>query len=234
MPTSNRRISNNCFILRDSTRIGTILRYVRNQRVAGHHAVCAQSHGFLAPGQCADGFFQPSLGPQKRRTASFCASRTPTSSAASCAFATSSWPICAGWDWTGMRGRMSAGPRRRIRQAQRGEFYRAAVRAIGGARTSLSVLLHAAGSGAVAKAAAHVGQAAALCRNLPGTDGGAARRAGGARPEADAAVCRAGDENHRIHRRGTRAAAICAQRHRRLHHSPRRRHAGVLLLQCRR
>src|ERR1700678_4612820 len=40
-----------CFMLRDSTRIGTILRYVRNARLAArHHALCTQPHRFPAFG----------------------------------------------------------------------------------------------------------------------------------------------------------------------------------------
>ncbi len=63
--------SSSCFMLRDSTRIGTILRYVRIKSAARRHAFCAQSHRLLAPRQCADGVFQPPLGAQKRRAVHF-------------------------------------------------------------------------------------------------------------------------------------------------------------------
>src|SRR6202789_2747937 len=40
-----------CFMLRDSTRIGTILRYVRNARLSAcHDALCAQPDRFPALG----------------------------------------------------------------------------------------------------------------------------------------------------------------------------------------
>jgi glutamyl-tRNA synthetase len=43
-----------------------------------------------------------------------------------------------------------------------------------------------------------------------------------------------GRSGHRVHRHGARAAAIRIERYRRLHHSARQRHFGILLLQRRR
>ncbi len=62
-------------------------------------------------------------------------------------------------------------------------------------RSRLPLLLHARGAGAVAQAAAHVGQTAALRGNLPASDGGATRRAGDPRPEADLALRGAADQS---------------------------------------
>src|SRR5271165_5615369 len=51
VPNINPTVTSSCFMLRDSTRIGTILRYVRTLRfLARDHAVCTQPHRFLAPG----------------------------------------------------------------------------------------------------------------------------------------------------------------------------------------
>ena len=114
-----------------------------------------------------------------------------------------------GLDWD--EGPDVGGPSAPYSQAERGEFYRGLVRALGGGGHGLSLLLHGRGAGAVAKTAAHGGQTAALCRHLPASDGRAARRAGGAGPEADAAICRARRPDDRIHRCRARAATLREQ-----------------------
>src|SRR5882757_7708309 len=67
MAKSSPRTSSSCFILRDSTRMGTILTHV----VASHHTVCAQSDRIPAFGKCTNGLFQPSVGAEERRAVYF-------------------------------------------------------------------------------------------------------------------------------------------------------------------
>src|SRR5665213_2773475 len=66
----NPAMSTSCFMLRDSTRMGTILRYVLHRHTR-RYEVCTQSHRLLASGQRANGLFQPPMGPQKRRPLHF-------------------------------------------------------------------------------------------------------------------------------------------------------------------
>src|ERR1700733_13321213 len=97
-----------------------------------------------------------------------------------------------GLDWD--EGPDVGGPSAPYRQGGGGGVVRTTV----GASLSLPVLLHGGGSGAVAQAAAHVGQGAPLRGHLQSPHGGGTRRARGARIEADAALCRAHRSDHRV------------------------------------
>ncbi len=54
---SNPTVTISCFMLRDSTRMGTILRYVLNSCTASRHPVCTQPHGSLHLGNARTAFF---------------------------------------------------------------------------------------------------------------------------------------------------------------------------------
>ncbi len=138
-----------------------------------------------------------------------------------------------GLDWD--EGPDVGGPSAPYAQSERGDFYRQLFARSGGrAAGHIACYCTAEELELSRKLAAHGGQAAALCGDLPDLDGGAARGARGARTEADAALRGARRRRDRIHRSRPWAAEILVERYRRFHHPARGWHLGVLLLQCRR
>ena len=184
-----------CFIRRDSTRIGTILRYVLNQRFAGHHTFCAQSR----PDRCiwempgprfsaicgharpADSFILRIEDTDLERSQD----RVPRAAHGRHALAGSG---------LGRRARISAAHPAPYCQAQRGEFYRTLydqLQARGRAYPCYCTAEELELSRKLQRMSGKPPRYAGTCRE---SDGGAARRAGSSRPQAGAAICGSGDE----------------------------------------
>jgi nondiscriminating glutamyl-tRNA synthetase len=169
--------------------MGTILRYA--YVLTSRHPVCAQPHRCLAPRQCAHRIFQLSYGPA-RAAGRFILRIEDTDVERSelrfrdALIAELRW---LGLDWD--EGPDIGGPHAPYTQAERGEFYRGLFARLEAEGRLYPCYCTAGRFGAVAQAAAHGGQAAALRRHLPQLEPRRARRARSARLEAHAALRRA-------------------------------------------
>ena len=137
-----------------------------------------------------------------------------------------------GLDWD--EGPDVGGPSGPYSQSERGAFYRelfARLQAGGQAYPCYCTAEDLELSRKLQRMAGKPPRYAGTCRNLSSAER-ADREARGL--AADAAVCGAGRHRGRVRRPGPRTAEIRCERHRRFHHSPRGRHGGLLLLQCRR
>ena len=141
---------------------------------------------------------------------------------------------CAGWAWTGTRGPDIGGPSAPYSQAERGDFYRTLfgrLEADGRAYPCYCTAEDLELSRKLQRMSGKPPRYAGTCRHLTAAQR-AEREARGLKPTLRFAV--PGDQviefTDSVH--GPQRFSI--ERHRRFHHPARRRHRGVLLLQCRR